>query len=116
MGVKKKHRINMSKREFYKIKKSETSRNDVYLCDSVVILPTKKETCPGFTDFGVALFKEGYPLCRLDVTGDVLFMESSNMSYKIDIMSKSGLTNIFASVGRLAVVYDGCDIHIEHVD
>jgi hypothetical protein len=38
------------------------------------------------------------------------------MSYKIDIMHKSGLTNIFASVGRLAVVYDGCDIHIEHVD
>lgn len=83
-----------------------------FVCDSVILVPTKPRTCPFYKNIDAVLHKDDGTLIRLKGGGDVVFIESSTRSFKIDVLAKSKLTRIFPTFGRLRVDWDGLDLHI----
>ena len=86
-----------------------------FVCDSVVLIPTKA-TNPVFKNIDIALFDDEKPLCRLKGNGDMIYVESSARSTKIDVLKKSGLVSVYPSMGRFRVDWDGTDIHLTRLN
>lgn len=107
--------LTMSKRQIKNTKQmtldSETALS--FVCDEVLLLPVSKYIhFPAYRRMDAVLFAHGEPLVRLKYGGDVMFIEPSNRSFKIDVAVKNNLTRIFPTFGRIRVDWDGCDLHI----
>jgi hypothetical protein len=117
MGIKKaRWRAKASKRYLQKIKPFELDDDKAYsfVCDEIIVLPVKSSN-PVFKNIDLIICNDGYPLCRLKGGGDLLFLESSNRSFKFDVTYKNGLACIYPSMGRLRVDWDGCDLHVSRL-
>lgn len=114
MGINKtRWRAKASKRYLQKINPFVLDKDKAYsfVCDELIALPTKSDN-PVFKNIDLILCNEGYPFCRLKGGGDILFLESSSRSFKLDVTYKNKLPCIYPSMGRLRVDWDGCDLHV----
>jgi hypothetical protein len=109
--------IKMSKRKFYRTQAVNLDNETAlaFVCDEVIILPVKSRYVPFFKNIDVVICQEGEPIYRLKGGGDVIFMESSSRSYKIDVLEKSKLTRIIPTTGRMRVDWDGIDLHVTRI-
>jgi hypothetical protein len=107
--------LTMSKRKMRNIKAIECDKDKAlsFVCDEVVLLPTGKN--PHFSFYSqmhIILFADGEPLVKLVNDGDVVFIEPSASSFKIDVSVLNNLTRIFPTNGRIRVDWDGLSMHI----
>ena len=111
--------LRMSKRQIKRLEKIELDSDKAlsFVCDEIVLLPVKKSKLfPLYKRIDAALFSFGEPLVRLKGGGDVVFVEPSNRSFKIDFAIKNNLARIFPTTGRLRIDWDGLDLHITKLD
>lgn len=107
--------IKMTKQKLYNFKPSlslDADRALSFVGDSLILLPTKPKTCKAYKNIDAVLCGEDGPLCRLTGGGDVVFVEPSTRSFKIDVLAKSGLVRVFPTFGRIRVDWDGVDLHV----
>lgn len=108
--------IKRSKRQILNVKPVIELDKDTalsFVCDSVVFIPTKKyKNMPVYKEMDVVLFRNGEPAVRLTHDSDVVYIEPSTRSMKIDVASRNGLTRIFPTFGRFRVDWNCVDLHI----
>lgn len=116
MGIKK-HYTEMSRRQMYNITKIklDPDKSLSFVCDRLIILPTKKKYIEGYNRIDVALFRDGLPTFRLVGNSDLIFVESGNRSCKMDVLRKSGLIGYFPTMGLFRVDWDGSVLHIRQI-
>lgn len=105
----------MTKRDLKKIQPVECDKDHAlsFICDEVMLIPSGKSPYFEFyRNMNVVLFKEGEPTVRLLNDSDVLFIEPSEYSLKIDSSRKNNLIRIFPTIGRIRVDWDGTSLHI----
>lgn len=83
-----------------------------FVCDDVILLPVGAKTCRLYKNLDAVLCRDCQPVVRLKGGGDVLFIEPSTRSFKIDVFNKSKVTRLFPTFGRLRVDWDGVDLHV----
>lgn len=106
--------ILMSKRQLNKVRSMKLNPGKAlsFVCDDVILMPVKPKICKCFKNIDAVLCANGTPIVRLDGGGDVAVIEPTTESLKIDVLTKSKLTRIFPTYGRLRVDWDGMDLHI----
>lgn len=107
--------LTMSKRKMRKVHSLTCEKDHAlsFCCDEVVLLPTgKSSSFPYYSEMHVVLFEDGEPIIRLINDGDVVFIEPSEYSLKVDTSVFNNLTRIFPTIGRLRVDWDGMSLHI----
>lgn len=104
----------MSKRKLLKTHVMELDKDTAlsFVCDSITLVPVKPTVSWMYKNIDAVLSADGEPICRLKGGGDVVFIEPSARSFKIDVFAKSKLTRIFPTFGRLRVDWDGLDLHV----
>lgn len=115
MGIVK--NLHMKKKEFYKLPKIELKSNKPtsFDCNDVMFLPVKSKHQKIWKKIDVVLCQAGEPTIRLTGNGEIVFIEHSTRSFKIDIPYSSGLTRLFPTLGKLCVEWDGTDLHIKRI-
>ena len=83
-----------------------------WVCDSIVFVPKGKSINPFYKKMDLVLFANGDAVARLKNASDVLFVEHSTRSFKMDCANKNGLLRLFPSFGRLRVDWNGIDLHV----
>jgi hypothetical protein len=83
-----------------------------WVCDSVVFVPTGKSVISWYKKMNVVLYANGKAIARLKNASDILCVEASTRSFKMDCASKNGLLRLFPTFGRLRVDWNGTDLHV----
>lgn len=107
----------MSKRKILKTEIFELDKDFPlsFMCDDIVLIPVKSKTCMFYKNIDAVICVDGEPVYRLKGGGDVVFVEPSTRSIKIDILSKSKLHRLFPTYGRFIINWDGIDLHIKRL-
>lgn len=105
----------MSKRQLKKVRTVNLAKQGPwgYCCDEAVILAGKRNKLFSmYRDVHLVLFKNGEPVLKLVTNSDVLNINPSNISIKIDIASRNSSVRLFPRLGKLYVNWEGLALHV----